>query len=237
MGFSDRQNPCRRASATGRRGDALQRVGVAGGVDGDPVFDVRYRALVGAAAWSRLPAAVRSRFSKKIPVGGEQVYRGCVIRSQISFVGRILVHALRIIGGPLPISRRVGGRVVVTVRECVSGQEWTRTYDGPGQARRQVVRSFKRFGGPTGLEERVGFGIGMRLVVEGLLDGLAFRSDGYFWAPLHGRGIVLPGWLTPGQLTVIHREIESDVFDFELELVHPVMGVLMRHCVRFSDAD
>ena len=95
------------------------------------------------------------------------VYVGEVIETQMSRAGWWLAQAARLIGGPLPISRDIHVPSVVTVTEdvAVRGQHWTRLYT----RRRgfpQVVHSSKRFAGPTGLEEYVGFGIGMALTMQ-----------------------------------------------------------------------
>ena len=70
----------------------------------------------------------------------------------------------------------------MVVAQDASGiaQCWTRIYHGEG-ALPQVIRSTKRFAGPTGLEECVGAGIGMALALSVEQRALAFRSTEYFW--------------------------------------------------------
>ncbi|MFX8351141.1 DUF4166 domain-containing protein, partial [Acinetobacter baumannii] len=64
----------------------------------------------------------------------------------------------------------------------VEAQVWTRSYARPSRFP-QVIQSAKCFAGPTGLEERLGYGLVMRLAVSvegppGAAD-LVFRSRGY----------------------------------------------------------
>jgi len=124
--------------------------------------------------------------------------------------------------------------VAVTEDMAGGGQVWTRLY-----ARRagfpQIIHSAKRFAGPTGLEEHVGFGIGMALTVHTVEAALIFRSAGYF-VQLLGRRIALPRWLSPGALTVTHGELSDGWFSFTLELVHPRFGALIRQTAVFREA-
>ena len=118
----------------------------------------------------------------------------------------------RLIGGPLPIGDRYHVPSIVTVTEdaATGGQIWTRIY-----ARRngfpQVIHSAKRFAGPTGLEEYVGFGVGMALRIVRRRAALLFRSAGYF-LQLGRLKLALPAWLTPGALTVTHTDLGGGEF-------------------------
>ncbi|HJZ19619.1 MAG TPA: DUF4166 domain-containing protein [Bradyrhizobium sp.] len=201
----------------------------------DPVIgDFRFRALLSEDDWARLPRATRRRFSKRLAGGESTVYVGEV---EVSFsrIGWWLAQIARLLGGPLPTSRDTGVPGIVTVTEDVAtgGQIWTRIY-----ARRngfpQVVHSSKRFEGSTGLEEYLGFGIGMalRTRVEG--EALLFCSAGYVLhlGPLRLR---LPALLTPGDLTVSHSDFGGE-FRFTLELVHPRFGMLVRQSGIFKEA-
>lgn len=203
---------------------------------GAALGDLRFRALMSDEDWAALPLPIRRRFSKRVADGRSVVYVGRVEETRMSRAGWLLAQAARLIGGPLPTARDAGVPSVVTVTEDMAsgGQIWTRLY-----ARRngfpQIVHSAKRFAGPTGLEEHVGFGVGMALRV-GVRDGaLAFRSAGYFLA-LGGWRIPLPGWLTPGALTVAHAETGDGGFRFTLELVHPRFGLLIRQSAVFKEA-
>lgn len=199
------------------------------------LHDLRFRALLPEDDWKRLPQATRRRFSKRLADGRTAIYVGEVTEISFSRIGWWLAQTARLIGGPLPISTDTHVPSIVTVTEdaVTSGQVWTRIY-----ARRngfpQVIHSSKRFAGPTGLEEYLGFGVGMALQI--LVDGqaLLFRSAGYFVQA--GRlKFSLPAFLTPGALTVTHTDLGSGEFQFTLEIVHPRFGMLVRQSAVFRD--
>jgi hypothetical protein len=197
--------------------------------------DLRFRTLIDDADWERLPAAVRRRFTQRLAGGNTIVYSGEVIETGLSRAGWWLAQASRLIGGPLPLSAEARVPSVVSVTEDMAkgGQVWTRLY-----ARRsgfpQVIHSSKRFAGPTGLEEYVGYGIGMALTVHVVDGALVFRSRHYF-VQLFGLRLRLPGWLTPGSLTVSHAETGEGTFTYTLEVVHPRLGMLVRQTAMFRE--
>ena len=202
----------------------------------DTLGDLRFRALLSEQDWASLPPAIRRRFSRRLAGGATVVYAGIVIATRMSRAGWWLAQAVRPIGAPLPISRDGDVPSVVAVTEDFggSGQIWTRLY-----ARRagfpQIIHSAKRFAGPTGLEEHVGWGVGMALTVHAADAALLFRSAGYF-VELRGRRLQLPRWLTPGALTVTHGELADGWFSFTLDLVHPRFGALIRQTAVFREA-
>ncbi|MFK4506838.1 DUF4166 domain-containing protein [Bradyrhizobium daqingense] len=198
--------------------------------------DRRFRALLSDEDWGRLPLATWRRFSKRVADGDSVVYVGIVDEVAFSNPGWWLAQAAKLIGGPLPTGRDIGVPMIVTVTEdgATGGQTWTRIC-----ARKrgfpQVIHSAKRFAGPTGLEEYVGFGVSMalRIAVEG--ETLTFRSAGYglqlghLWIPL-------PAWLTPGDLTVTHRDLGEGAFRFTLDVIHPRYGALIHQSASFREA-
>ena len=198
--------------------------------------DLRFRALLGEAGWAALPLPIRRRFSKRLADGNTAVFTGEVIETQMSRAGWWLAQAARAIGGPLPLSRDAHVPSVVTVTEDIAtkGQHWTRLY-----ARRhgfpQVVHSSKRFAGPTGLEEYVGYGVGMALTIYVEDAALIFRAAHYFFQLGRFR-LRLPNWLTPGALAVTHAELGDGRFLFKLEITHPRLGRLICQTAAFREA-
>jgi hypothetical protein len=198
--------------------------------------DLRFRALLSDDDWGALPPATRRRFSRRLATGKTAVYVGEVVDISFSRIGWWLAQIARLIGGPLPIGVDTHVPSVVTVTEdaATSGQVWTRLY-----ARRngfpQVIHSSKRFAGPTGLEEYVGFGVGMALRIVVDRQALLFRSAGYFLQV--GRlKLSLPAFLTPGALTATHADLGRGKFQFTLEIIHPRFGMLVRQSAVFSEA-
>jgi Domain of unknown function (DUF4166) len=199
------------------------------------LHDLRFRALVGAAAWSRLPHAVRRRFSHRLDAGRTVTYAGVMTDSRKNWFGWVLTQLCRVIGAPLPLHDDVGTAAAVTVTEDAAGggQFWTRMYT----RRRgfpQVIHSSKRFAGPTGLEEYLGCGVGIALSVSADERALHFHSDHYFVAigPVRLR---LPRWLAPGDLTISHVDQGDEWFAFILTLRHPAFGEVIRQTGVFRE--
>jgi Domain of unknown function (DUF4166) len=201
-----------------------------------PLGDTRFRALLGADAWAELPEAVRKRFAKRVAGAASVTYTGEVVECQISPLGWCLAQILRLIGAPLPISRDVltPAVVVVTEDELGGGQFWLRQY-GRRSGFPQVIKSAKRFAGPTGLEEHIGGGVGVALKLAVERRALLFRSDHYFFAFGNAR-MRLPRWCSPGALTVGHVDCGEGWFAFTLALDHPLFGKLVHQTALFRDA-
>jgi Domain of unknown function (DUF4166) len=198
--------------------------------------DLRFRALLSPDDWERLPSATRLRFSKRLADGNTAVYVGEVVEIRFSRFGWWLAQLARLIGGPLPtgIDTNVPSIVTVTEDAATGGQVWTRIY-----ARRngfpQVIHSSKRFAGSTGLEEYVGFGVGMALRIRVDDKALHFCSASYF-LQLGRRKFALPALLTPGVLTVSHSDLANGAFEFTLEIIHPRFGTLIHQSAIFREA-
>jgi hypothetical protein len=199
-------------------------------------IDLRFRALLPAEDWARLPAAIQRRFSKRLADGATSVYVGEVIEIRMSRLGWLLTQVLRLIGGPLPTSPATQVPSIVTVTEDLTtgGQIWTRLYvrrDGFPQ----VIHSSKRFAGPTGLEENVGFGLGMALTISTTDTALIFSSAHYFLR-IGKLRLKLPSWLTPGKIIVGHEELGDGHFLFTLDVIHPRFGLLVRQAAKFQES-
>jgi hypothetical protein len=198
------------------------------------VLDRRFRALLGAESWARLPVAVRARFARRL--GDVAVtYSGTIVACRMNRAGWLLAQACRLIGAPLPLGRDIGtpAAVAVTADAIGGGQHWTRVY-GRARGFPQVIRSTKRFAGATGLEEYLGFGFGIALTVRGDAQALHFDGDHYFLALRHLR-LRLPRWLAPGDLTISHVDCGDGAFDFNLTLRHRLFGDLIDQRCRFHD--
>jgi len=199
--------------------------------------DLRFRTLIGDADWAALPPSIRRRFTQRLAGGNTIVYSGEVVETRLSRAGWWLAQALRLIGAPLPLctDARVPSVVTVTEDMAQGGQVWTRLY-----ARRagfpQIIHSAKRFAGPTGLEEYVGYGIGVALTVHVSDLALVFHGDSYFVQVL-GLRLRLPRWLTPGRLCVTHAELSAGEFRYTLELTHARLGTLVHQVAWFRETE
>jgi hypothetical protein len=191
--------------------------------------------LVDPARWQRLPRAVRRRFERQLAPGESAIFVGEVAETQCTPVGWVWAQLARVAGAPLPLQvlAHTAAVVVVTADTVGDAQLWTRIYHEPRRLP-QVIRSIKSFTGPTGLEERVGAGIAMSLVVSEEERALVFRSTGYRWR--WGRLVVrIPSLLTPGDIVVQHREEREGRFSFTLSVVHPWFGRILHQVAFFQD--
>lgn len=198
--------------------------------------DARFRRLLGAERWAALPVQVRARFAKRLGPGEMTVYRGRVVLTELSRAGRVLAFLARAIGAPLPLRNGATGpaAVLVTEDERFGGQSWVRIYSEEGR-RPQTIHSAKCFRGPTGLEENVGYGIGMALALSVEEGALVFRSDHYF-LKLGGWRLRWPRLLEPGAMEITHRDEAPGRFSFRLRLTHPWLGRIVHQLAYFTDA-
>jgi hypothetical protein len=200
-----------------------------------PVSDVRFRALLGDEAWQQLPHQVRRRFEKRLTADEIALYRGHVVQTEMSWLGRALSWLARPIGAPLPTMNGATGPAVVAVTEdrALGGQRWLRIYERPGR-KPQMIQSTKRFRGETGLEEYVGAGISMQLVLSVENRALVFRSRRYVFEAGRLR-FCLPAWLSPGAMAIIHTQENDGSFSFRLTVQHAVFGELLHQLAIFRD--
>lgn len=203
---------------------------------GPPDGDRRYRDLMGERAWAALRPAVRRRFAKRLAFGQSIVYQGEITETRMNLAGRLLVQSARLIGSPFPLEPEAQGEaaVVALTADCgKEGQHWTRLYAWR-KGFPQIVHSSKRFSGPTGLEEYVGYGVGVALTLHEVEGGLRFRSAGYFLSAFGWR-LALPAWLAPGRMEIGHDDLGKGRFTFTLSLVHPWLGELLHQVSQFND--
>lgn len=194
-----------------------------------------FERLLGTSAWLALPGAVRERFLRRIETGDCVSYVGRVVECRMSFAGRVLAQLGRIVGAPLPLGTDTGvaASVSVTSDDGRINQYWTRQY-GRRRGFPQVIHSAKRFAGPTGLEEYLGYGIGIALRLRVVDGALLFEGDHYFLT-LFGLRLRLPRWAEPGRLVVGHRDLGDGRFVFSLDLVHLWLGEMIHQEAVFSD--
>ena len=195
------------------------------GLHGAALPDHRFRRLLGESAWKALPPPVRRRFGKRLKGGSSVVYQGIVVAMRRNIAGYIFSHLARLVGAPLPYDMTsVHQPAVVTVTEdCAGDGQFLDTAIRPGSRLSSGDPQFEALCRPDGIEEYIGSGIGMALRVGVEDDGLSFRSDHYF-LQLGSWRLRLPGWCSPGALTITHRDLGGTRFLFSLTLESRFFG-------------
>ena len=182
-------------------------------------------ALVPAADWDRLPAALRRRFA----VGHAPACYVGTIDLHRSRIGAAFAVLARLFGAPLPVRHETGVPAAVSVRANGEDVVWERRLG------RQVVRSVKARGPGGTLLERTGGGLGM--VLDVTAEGgtaLVFTSRAFFLSVGRWR-LPVPALLTPGRCRVAHRAIDSTRFRFTLTMTHPLWGTTFQQDGIFND--
>jgi len=200
-----------------------------------PAGASQFARLLPPGRWAALPPAIRRRFERKALAAATITYAGEVVECRMTFAGRLLAQAARLIGAPLPLGRDTGvpATVCITEDRAGHGQYWSRHY-GRATGFPQVIQSAKRFAGPTGLEEYLGHGIGIALRLTAEHDALLFIGDHYFLR-LFGLRLRWPRWLAPGELVIRHQDLGGGRFLFALDLIHPRLGKLIHQVALFTD--
>jgi hypothetical protein len=193
-----------------------------------PAVPLDLATLVGTQAWSRLPPAVRRRFTQG---HADTTYEGSLDLS-CSLLGRCFAAASLLLGGPLTgIDRASVPASVRTYADGAGGVVWERHLGRHSGAR--VVRSTK-LADRGSLIERTDGGLAMELEVFEEEGALVFRSRRYFLA-LGGWRIAIPALLSPGVCRVEHRDLGQGHFRFSLSMVHPLWGRTFQQTGVFTD--
>jgi hypothetical protein len=193
--------------------------------------DVRHglSAVLGAAAWNRLPEAVRERFAD---AGAATTYAGSFELVRASRLGLVFAWLGALFG--MPVTPRTGTNVAsrVHVRPAPHGVTWDREYQW-ADGSTHLVRSTKVVDAAGRLIERLPARLCMPLdtYVEGA--GLHFVSLGYFFDLGFGLKLWLPRLLSPGVTHVEHVDLGRGWFRFTMTVTHPLFGEMFFQTGRF----
>jgi len=193
--------------------------------------------LLGQAAWTRLPAAVRLRFGEP-PIAADYVGEFDVVRA--SWLGRLVAFACQLLGTPVVPRTGLHVPAIVHVGPTRSGVAWNREYRWP-KARACLVRSTKIIDSRGGLVERLPARLCMPLNVYEKRGVLHFVSRGYYFdfgKRANGKRIKvrLPAWLSPGTTHVEHLDEANGWFRFTMTVTHPLFGEMFYQTGRFRAA-
>jgi hypothetical protein len=191
------------------------------------------REVLGAAAWSRLPEAVRERFADTTAVA---TYAGAFEVVRASALGRAFAWLGTWLG--TPVAPRAEDHVAarVLVRPDARGVAWDREYlwaDGT----RSLVCSTKVVTEDGLLIEMLPARLCMPLdtYVEGGV--LHFVSRGYYFHLGAGFRLWLPPLLSPGVTHVEHIDLGHGWFRFTMTVTHPLGGEVYFQTGRFCAAE
>ena len=190
-----------------------------------PAAALDIAALLGPAAWGRLPAAVQRRFAAG---HGAATYVGRM-DLRCSRLGRLLAWLALPLRGPLV--PHCLSDVPTEVQVCPDGEGgviWARCM---GQ---QTVQSVKRAHAEGGVLERTAGGLAMALDVFEEDGALVFQSRHYAWC-LGRVYLRLPQWLSPGVCRVEHRDLGGGNFRFSLAMTHALWGETFHQNGVFAD--
>jgi hypothetical protein len=195
-------------------------------VRGDARHGLRH--VLGAAAWQRLPEAVRARFDETAP---DVTYAGAFEAVNASALGRFFAWLGALVG--TPVVPRTGENVAarVDVRATSDGVEWRREYEWEGGPT-SVVTSTKLVRDGQ-LIERLPARLNMPLEVREENGVLVFESRGYYFDLGFGLRLPLPAFFSPGMTRVEHVDLGHGWFRFTLIVVHPWFGDMFFQTGRF----
>jgi len=187
------------------------------------------RTVLGAAAWERLPEAVRERFAEAT---GAVDYAGSFEVVRASVVGQLFAWMGTLVGTPVAPRGGTSVEARVRVRPNETGVEWIREYLwGDGAVDR--VHSTKVVTADGSLVEKLPARLCMPLdtYVEGAV--LHFVSLGYYFDLGFGLKLWLPALFTPGVTHVEHIDLGHGWFRFTMTVTHPLLGEMFFQTGRF----
>ena len=187
------------------------------------------RAVLGSAAWNRLPEAVRERFADS---AGAATYAGSFEVVRASWLGLAFAWLGRLFGMPVTPGTGANFASRVLVRPGSGGVSWDREYHW-ADGSTHLVRSTKMVGADDRLIERLPARMCMPLdtYVEGTV--LHFVSLGYYFELGFGMRLWLPRLLSPGVTHVEHIDLDHGWFRFTMTVTHPLFGEMFFQTGRF----
>jgi hypothetical protein len=194
------------------------------------------RDVLGAAAWSRLPEAVRGRFADTTAAAN---YAGAFEVVRASALGRVFAWLGRLFGTPVAPRAELNVEARVLVLPGADGVAWIREYRwADGVTHR--VRSTKVVTDDGMLIEKLPARLCMPL--DTYEDGgvLHFVSRGYYFDLGFGDlgvKVWLPTLLCPGVTHVEHVDLGHGWFRFTMTVEHPLFGELFFQTGRFCASE
>ena len=193
------------------------------------------RAVLGAQAWNRLPAAVRERFDETTAA---VTYAGAFELVRASLIGRLFAWFGVLFG--MPVTPRCGNAVSarVLVEPDDQGVVWTRVYEWADGSTHRVC-STKVVEGVAGrnLVEKLPARLNMPLEVYEENGVLHFVSRGYYFDLGLGLKLWLPRVFSPGVTHVEHVDLGHGWFRFTMIVMHPLFGEMFFQTGRFCALD
>lgn len=193
-----------------------------------------YRFLLGEDAWARLHPDIQKRFSAAY-AHRSVVYRGVMQQIFLSGGGKLLAQACRLIGTPLALYAGTNVPIEVGVYPdfILKGMTWDRYYFYQNKKVNRV-KSTKCIQQDNQLIEVVGSGFGMYLKAYERDAAIYFRSTKYFFQ-IAGLRISVPDLCTPGETTVSQSVNDDGSFEFRLDVVHPLLGLVFKQVGNFRE--
>lgn len=183
-----------------------------------------FKKILGAE-WGKLHPDIQRRFGHHPAPGQPLLYRGLLSELTSSRFGKLLGYlTLPFLKGALmpyddadfPVDIEVYSK---PASPCIFKQRIYRLHG------RQPVRftSYMQESERGEVLEYVGWGLGMKLLLDVRDGNLHFTSDGYFWR-LFGWRMPLPALLTPGKTFLCHCNDNPGQFNIRIEIRHAVFG-------------
>ena len=194
-----------------------------------------FKKILGAE-WKKLHPDIQRRFDKNPLPGKPLFYSGSLSELSCSRIGKLLGHLTRpfIQGALIPYTDHdFPVHIQVYSSENCDHIFKQRNYCLHGRKPIQFT-SYMRESERGEVLEYVGFGLGMKLVLDVREGNLYFTSDGYFWEVL-GKRIPLPDWLTPGKTFLRHCNDAPNAFNIRIEIIHPWFGLTFRQVGAFRE--
>jgi hypothetical protein len=170
-------------------------------------------------------------------------YTGSFDVVEASLAGRALALLCRLLGSPVVPRTGLNVPAIVHVGPAGGGVRWTREYRWPDTST-SWVRSTKVIAADGTLVEQLPARLRMQLDAKERDGALHFISRRYYfdlplaWKTRQAHAapvlrLVLPRWLSPGTVHVVHTDEALGWFRFTMTVTHPVLGRLFHQTGRF----